>query len=266
MFRFYFVIITGILLNLYYLPLMWYYGKHTEKYTEADRYTIGQKLVRLIKKRGGINTITTGTENLPKTGGYIMYSNHQGKYDSLGIINSHLQPCTVIMDKSTGDELVPGLFVHLLHGKKLDKQDPRQQVEVINQVISEIKDGRRYLIFPEGGYTDNRNHLQEFHSGSFKIPLRTKCPIIPVAIYDSYKPFGENSIGRVTTQVHYLEPIYYDQYKKLKSKELADLVYSKIHKKMLEINHYQMESYEEVAEAVCCEDLLEECTPVQNVQ
>ncbi len=266
MFRFYFVIITGILFNLYYLPLMWYYGKHPEKFSEADCYRVGKNLVRLIKHRGGIDTITTGIENLPKTGGYIMYSNHQGKYDSLGIINSHKQPCTVIMDKSTGDELVPGLFVHLLKGKKLDKQDPRQQVEVIGQVINEIKDGRKYLIFPEGGYTDNKNTLQEFHSGSFKIPLKSKCPIIPVAIYDSYKPFGENFIGRVTTQVHYLEPINYDQYKKLKSKELADLVYSRINKKMLELRRCQLTEYEEVEEEDFFEDLLEDCTPVHNIR
>lgn len=266
MFRLYFVIITGILLNLYYLPLMWYYGKHPEKFTEADCYKVGKGLVRLIKNRGGIDTITTGTENLPKTGGYIMYSNHQGKYDSLGIINSHKQPCTVILDKSTGDELVPGLFIQLLKGKKLDKQDPRQQVDVILQVINEIKEGRRYLIFPEGGYTNNKNTLQKFHSGSFKIPLKAKCPIVPIAIYDSYKPFGENRIGRVTTQVHYLEPIYYDQYRKLKSKELADMVYSRINKKMLEIECCPLKECKEVEEEAYFEDILEDCTPVQNIR
>ncbi|HHV10016.1 MAG TPA: 1-acyl-sn-glycerol-3-phosphate acyltransferase [Clostridiales bacterium] len=265
MFRFYFVIITGILFNLYYLPLMWYYAKYRDKYTEADCYKVGQRLVRLIKKRAGVETVTTGTKNLPETGGYIMYSNHQGKYDSLGIINSHKQPCTVIMDKATGDEIVPRLFINLLQGKKLDKQDPRQQVEVINQVIAEIKAGRRYLIFPEGGYRDNRNNLQEFHPGSFKIPLKSKCPIVPVAIYDSYKPFGENTIGPVTTQVHYLEPIYYEQYKTLKSKELADLVYSRINEKMHEIKHYQLAENEELEEDEFFEDILEDCTPIRNI-
>jgi 1-acyl-sn-glycerol-3-phosphate acyltransferase len=245
---------------------MWYYGKHSEKYTEADCYKIGQRLVRLIKKRAGINTITTGIENLPKTDGYIMYSNHQGKYDSLGIINSHKEPSTVIMDKSTGDELVPGLFVHLLKGKKLDKQDPRQQVGVINQVIQEIKAGRKYLIFPEGGYTDNRNTLQEFHSGSFKIPLKSKCPIVPIAIYDSYKAFGENSIGPVTTQVHYLEPIYFEQYGKLTSKELADLVYSRINKKMLEIKHSSLEEYDEIEDEEYFEEPLEDYAPLHNIR
>lgn len=39
-----------------------------------------------------------GLENLPEEGGYMMYSNHQGKYDALGIISSHEKPCTFVID------------------------------------------------------------------------------------------------------------------------------------------------------------------------
>lgn len=235
MLRFYFVIITALIFNFYFIPQMWYYSKHPEKYSEADCYKVASNLVHMIKKRGRITTITNGVENLPKDNGYVIYANHQGKYDMLGIVATHDKPLTIIIDKETTKNIIPLLFTNLIQGKKLDKKDPRQQVSTIHQVINEIKDGRRYLIFPEGGYSDNKNTLQEFHPGSFKIPLKTKCPIIPVAIYNSYKPFSENSIKKVTTQVHYLEPIFHEQYASMSSREISNMVYDRISRKIAEI-------------------------------
>lgn len=153
----------------------------------------------------------------------------------LGIVSTHDKPCAIVIDKKTTKEILPRLYTKLVKGQRLDKVDPRQQVKAIYQVIKEVTEGRRYLIFPEGGYTDNKNTLLDFHPGSFKIPLKAKCPIIPVAIYDSYKPFTINSIKRVTTQVHYLEPIHYDQYAGMSTREICDMVYERIDNKLAEI-------------------------------
>jgi 1-acyl-sn-glycerol-3-phosphate acyltransferase len=227
---------------------MWYLAKHPDKYSEETRYNVGRRLIRMIKRRGRITTISTGKEFLPKEGGYIMYSNHQGKYDMLGIVSTHDKPCSIVIDKKTTKEIMPRLYTRLVRGQKLDKKDPRQQVKAIHQVIKEIIEGRRYLLFPEGGYTDNKNNLLEFHTGSFKIPLKAKCPIIPIAIYDSYKPFTINSIKRVTTQVHYLEPIYYEQYAGMSTREICDLVYNRINDKLNEIKSGK--AYQKVQKAV----------------
>lgn len=235
MLRFYYIMFPAIIFNIYYLPLMWYIAKNPDKYSEQTRYKIGRSLIRMIKRRGRITTISTGQEFLPKDGGYIMYSNHQGKYDMLGIVSTHDMPCAIVIDKKTTKEILPRLYTKLVKGQKLDKKDPRQQVKAIYRVIKEIIEGRRYLLFPEGGYTDNKNNLLEFHQGSFKIPLKAKCPIVPIAIYDSYKPFTINSIKRVTTQVHYLAPIYYEQYRGMSTREICDMVYERISNKLAEI-------------------------------
>ena len=248
MLRFYFILIPAVIFNLYYIPWMWYLGKHPEKYSEETRYKVGRRLINMIKRRGRITTISTGKEFLPKKGGYIMYSNHQGKYDMLGIVSTHDRPCAIVIDKKATKQIMPRLYTRLVKGQKLDKKDPKQQVRAIHQVIKEIKEGRRYLIFPEGGYSDNKNNLLEFHPGSFKIPLKTKCPIIPVAIYDSYKPFTINSIRRVTTQVHYLEPIFYEQYAGMSTREISALVYDRINNKIAEINNGTL--YQDTKKAV----------------
>ena len=44
-----------------------------------------------------------GMENLPKEGGYVMFPNHQGKYDALGIVYTHKKPCTIPVVYLIGD-------------------------------------------------------------------------------------------------------------------------------------------------------------------
>ena len=64
-------------------------AQNHEKYSDMDRYLYAQHLVDCMNKAGKIVTEVYGQEKLPKEGGYVMYPNHQGKYDALGIIASH---------------------------------------------------------------------------------------------------------------------------------------------------------------------------------
>nr|WP_296482539.1 lysophospholipid acyltransferase family protein [uncultured Acetatifactor sp.] len=177
---------------------------------------------------GRIKTESTGQERLPKEGGYVMYSNHQGKYDTLGIMYSHPRPCTVVIDAYRSKLPITDTFIDLVEGCRLDKRDMKTQLKAILEIAENVKKGRRYIIFPEGGYDNNRNDLQEFMAGSFKCAVKAKAPIVPVAIIDSYKPFGINSLRKVKTQVHFLEPIYYEEYEGMRTVEIAKLVKSRI--------------------------------------
>ena len=77
-------------------------------------------------------------------------------------------------------------------------------------------------------FRSDGNELGEFKGGSFKCAMKAKCPIIPVAIIDSYKAFDTSSTENVNVQIHYLEPITYDEYKMLKTTEVAEIVKEKI--------------------------------------
>ena len=84
------------------------------------------------------------------------------------------------------------------------------------------------LIFAEGTRSKDGNHPQEFKGGSFKAATKSKCPIVPVALIDSYKAFDTGSVKKLTVQVHFLEPIYYDEYKDMKTTEIAAEVKKRI--------------------------------------
>ena len=86
MIKFIYVILMNLFRAPYMIPKMRKEADHPERYTIEERYQLAKHCVRLMKMTGAIKTKAYGIENLPKEGGYMMYPNHQGKYDALGII------------------------------------------------------------------------------------------------------------------------------------------------------------------------------------
>ncbi|MCR5715575.1 MAG: 1-acyl-sn-glycerol-3-phosphate acyltransferase [Lachnospiraceae bacterium] len=234
MVRFVYVCTISLPFIIYYL-LKTKYVERRGSYNEEERYRIARHMIALMKWNGMIRTVVYGTENLPADGGYVMYANHQGKYDSLGIISVHQKPCTILIDEKRSQLILVNSFISLLKGSRLDKTDMRSQVTTINQVASEVSSGRRYIVFPEGGYENNGNHIQDFLPGAFKCAIRSKSPIVPVVLVDSYKVFGRNVLGFITTQVHFLPPLMYEDYAKLSSREISDRVHDLIDQRLHEL-------------------------------
>lgn len=112
----------------------------------------------------------------------------------------------------------------------IDRDDVRQAMQVIINVSNEVKNGRNYLIFAEGTRSKKGNKIGTFKGGSFKAATKAKCPIVPVALIDSFKPFDTNTIRPVTVQVHFMKPILYEEYKDMKTTEVAALVQERIQK------------------------------------
>lgn len=228
MLRFYYIIIVFFPLVIYYLLVMEHYINHREKYDEVKCYDLAQRLIARLKKKARIVTISYGAANLPQNCGYIMYSNHQGKYDALGIISSHEKPCSVVMDEERSKLIVANQFIELLDGVRLNRTDYKQQLYSAKKIQDDVEHGKKYIYFPEGKYERNGNNLQEFRPGAFRCAKRAKAPIVPVAIYDSHIPFENNSLRKVTTQVCFLEPIYYDEYRDKTTQEIGQIVKERI--------------------------------------
>lgn len=227
-------ILLMVAYNILLVPYMWfklcYYASHVDKYTEEERY----KVLRFIDSRaikGGRVTIDVhGQENIPEKNGFMFFPNHQGLFDVLSIMAACPRPFSVVMKKEIQNIPFLKQVFACMKAYAIDRDDVKQAMKVIIQVTKEVKEGRNYLIFAEGTRTKDPNHVHEFKGGSFKSAMKAKCPIVPVALIDAYKPFDTKSIEKVTVQVHFLEPISYDEYKDMKSVELAAEVKSRIEK------------------------------------
>lgn len=214
--------------RIYMIPKMAYRAKHTERYGEESRYAYARLAIKHMMRAGRISTKRYGSENLPQEGGYLLCPNHQGKYDALGIMISHDRPCSVVIDDARSHGLLVKQFIDMLQGKRLKKGDARQSMKIIKELAEDIRDGARYIIFPEGGYFHNHNTVGEFRPGCFKSAVKAKVPIVPVALIDSYRVFEEWSLKKVETQVHFLQAIPYEEYRGMNTTEIAELVRERI--------------------------------------
>jgi 1-acyl-sn-glycerol-3-phosphate acyltransferase len=84
-------------------------------------------------------------------------------------------------------------------------------MKTILQAIDYVKQGVSIFIFPEG--TRNKGEelsMLPFKEGSFKIALKTGCPIVPVSINNTAEIF-ENHLPRIKKThviLEYGKPIY----------------------------------------------------------
>lgn len=230
MLRFKYVVVSSFFRMLWMVFQAKYYHRHREKYDEVFRYRHVQKMVNYLRRKAKTESIVTGEENLPQEGGYIMYANHQGKYDAIGLISYHEKPCSVLIEIKSSRMFSTNEAVSLLDGIRIDQKRPRQQVKCLRQLGEEVRDkGRRFIVFPEGKWGKNRNTLQEFHDGCFYSAQIAKCPIVPVVLIDSWKSMNTNRLaGRVVTEIRYLKTIPYSEYESLSRAELCELVRQRI--------------------------------------
>ena len=225
-------IVTMVLKNFSIVPGAWQklcrYAKHPEKYSEEEMYRHIQYILKRAVRGGNIDLQVSGTENIPKEGGFMLYANHQGMFDVLAVAATCDIPVGAVLKKELYD--IP--FLHQVaictRSFPMDREDVRQSLTVIQSVIREVKAGRNYLIFPEGTRSRNGNQMGQFHSGSFRCATKSKCPIVPVALVDSFKVLDQKGSKPVTVQIHYLKPICWEEYGNLKTTELAALVKERI--------------------------------------
>ena len=228
MVRFYFAIIIAMPFIIYYVYKIRFMMRHIDKYSPEYRYGVARNMVKITMRSARIKTKCFGVENLPKDGGYIMYPNHQGKFDALGIIHVHKDPCSIVMELKRSKVVLTSEFVDVIGGIRIDRENLREQLKSMRTMADRVKNGARFILFPEGGYNHNGNHLQEFLPGAFKAALWSKQPIVPVAVVDSYKAFDYNSLRKITAQIHFLKPLPYEEYKDLSTKEIAECVKKRI--------------------------------------
>ena len=225
-------IIMMVFRNLFLVPYMWirlcYHASHVDKYKEEQHYELLKYITHRANKGGNVTIDAYGVENIPDENGFMFFPNHQGLYDVLAILDVCPKPFSVVAKKEIANiQFLKQVFA-CMKAYMIDRDDIKQSLQVIINVTNEVKKGRNYLIFPEGTRSKNGNELLEFKGGSFKAATKAKCPIIPVALLDSFKPFDTNTTSQVTVQVHFLKPLYYEDYKDMNTKEIAALVRERI--------------------------------------
>ena len=232
-------IALAILKNFHRFPWAYWklcrYAKHTDKYPDQEKYDHIQYMMKKLVTCGNIDLQVFGKENLPEEDGFLFYGNHQGLFDVVGLVAAYDRPFAGVFKKELRNIPLLKQVIACTKSHAMDREDVRQSMKVIMKVIEDVNNGKTFAIFPEGTRSRNGNEMLEFHSGSFKCALKTKCRVVPIAFVDSYKVLDQKGSKPVKVQIHFLDAIEYEEYKDMNTKELATLVHDRIEQKIKEV-------------------------------
>ncbi len=129
-----------------------------------------------------------GRENLPKSGSFIITPNHVSAMDVLMVATArYFGKKLIVLAK---DELFANAFLTWFFNSMgaVAVKRGKGDVDVLNKAITELKNGRGALVFPEGTRSTN-GELLKFKSGAFVIAAQAKADIVPCrVVYKCNKP------------------------------------------------------------------------------
>ena len=225
-------ILMMVLKNLTYVPGAWIklnrYAKDPDRYDRQEMYDHIHDIMKHALASSNVELTVTGLENLPAEGGYMMYGNHQGMFDIVAIAATCPMAIAAVLKQELKDIPLLKQIMRCTYSYPMDRSDVRQSLKVIQAVTQDVKNGRRFLIFPEGTRSKNGNVMGEFHGGSFRCALKAKCPIVPICYIDCFQPLDRKGSGPLKAQMHYLPAIPYEEFKDLSTVDLAALVRGRI--------------------------------------
>ena len=178
------------------------------KYRERINYCIAKIWALSLIKISACEMIITGRENIPKEGGLCFVCNHGSIFD-IALLLAYTGRLTGFIAKK---ELmyIPllNLWIPVLGGLYIDRNNLRKGLKTINKGISRIKAGGAMAVFPEG-HRSRGQGLLPFRPGALKLATQAQAPIVPVAISGSYDVFEKT--GRVcpgTVRISFCKAIH----------------------------------------------------------
>lgn len=204
------------------VKILFYINKIKQmKKKNVNGYNYLQKIVYEINKILKLDIKVVGKENIPKEN-FIIFSNHRGLYDPLLIMSQIDSNFGFVMKKSLSKYK---FFqdIATITNTKFFARTPKEDLKTILDMIKQSKNGINYLIFPEGTRNE-KDEMLDFKNGCFKIPIKSKCDIVPIVLLNTEYVFDKKDKNIPTLIISILPNLKYDTYKDMKTTELATYV------------------------------------------
>lgn len=203
------------------LPVYWIRSIILHKFASQDK--IYAELKRYPKHYLGfrnIKIVSHGDQPDPSVPA-IYISNHQSMNDIFVCLGSLNRQFGFVAKKELFTNIVTGPFMRMSSSYPLDREDARLSLNILKQALEDVSKGKSILAFPEGTRSHSKDML-EFKDGMFSIFRRSKAPIVPMYIKESFNE-DQNEI-----HVYFGAAINSDTYASLKGRELSDLLFNKM--------------------------------------
>ena len=205
-------VILFLILSIPVFLIEWIIGKCNPRLRDISSLRIVQGAFRIVILLSSVKLTVIGEEHIPKDEAVLFIGNHRSYFD---IVLTYAR-CRNLTGYVAKKEMlkIPLLsrWMKFLHCLFLDRSDIREGLKTILQAVEQVKSGISVMIFPEGTRNKNDSELEllPFHEGSFKIAVKSGCPIIPVSITNSSALFEDHFpfVKAVPVIIEYGAPIY----------------------------------------------------------
>lgn len=222
------ILIKNIKAIIQLYPKMRKMARNPENYTEEELSGYVDVVVDALIKNCNIQIEVHGTENIPTDTNVLVCPNHQEKSDILVIWKSMPRTIGFVIDSFAAKRHFCREICRMVPSIAMPKTSMKGMIKAIEKLTQELKDKKDYVIFPEGKYAPDCKHLLPFLGGTFKSVLRSHVPVVPTAIINSNHLFDKGAPKPYVIDVFYLPPIMPEEYKDMKSVELANLVQQRV--------------------------------------
>ena len=209
--------------------------KHGKQESRAEIYKHMQELAKNLIASTGMELEVRGKENLPTKGPVLYTATHKSVFDIVILLTIIDDPSIFIGKKEVQKMPFVNKWFNALGCIYIDRDDMRKALQSILEGISELKSGQSIVLFPEG--TRNMsNEIRPFKEGGFKLATKTKVPVVPIALSNTYKVFEEKKrIQKTKVIVNIGKPIETSKLSKEEIAHLPQIVEEKVGKLMMEI-------------------------------
>jgi 1-acyl-sn-glycerol-3-phosphate acyltransferase len=149
----------------------------------------------------GVKVEMEGLEELNCQGPYIFMSNHQGSYDIFALLGHLPFQFKWLAKKELFSIPFFGWAMAAAGYISIDREGTRDTVVAMNEAAEKIRDGMSVVIFPEGSRSSDGT-IQPFKKGGFSLAIKSKVPIVPIAISGSREIMPKEKLTVVPGEIH----------------------------------------------------------------
>jgi len=148
----------------------------------------------------GVRVEVEGLEHLHKGSPYIFMSNHQGSYDIFALLGCLPFQFKWLAKKELFSIPVLGWGMAAVGYISIDRAGTRETVEAMNKAAQRIREGMSVVVFPEGSRSPDGS-IQPFKKGGFTLSIKSKTPIVPIAIVGSREIMAKDQLAVTSGEI-----------------------------------------------------------------
>lgn len=192
-------------------------------------YRIVCRVCEMLLMFGRVKVNVRGMNQIPQDKKFMLVSNHQSMFDSIASVwTLRGFPISFVLKDSLMKLFLVNKFLHASGYIPLNRTNVREGVKTIGKAAQKIIDDTASIFICPEGTRSKKYEMNEFHSGSFKIALKAKCPIVLCCIQNTCKVYERFKFK--STKVYYdiVEVIPYEDIENKTTQEISDYSYEVI--------------------------------------